>query len=58
MKTFSVFIRIEGTTEVIIKAENENEAREKVYQMIDNDEIMLPFEIEDVDVMETGGEKP
>ena len=52
MKTFSVFIRIEGTTEVIIKAENENEAREKVYQMIDNDEIMLPSEIEDIEIEE------
>ena len=52
MKTFSVFIRIEGTTEVIIEAENENEAREKVYQMIDNDEIMLPSEIEDIEIEE------
>lgn len=57
MKTFSVIITIGGATEISVEAENEEEAEEKVNRMIDDDEILLPFEITDIDISEIGGEK-
>lgn len=55
MKKFLVNIIFGGSTGIFVEAENEDEAREKVDQMIDNEEIMLPFEIVDVDIMEIRG---
>ena len=52
MKTFLVNIIFGGSTSIFVEAENEDEAREKVDQMIDDEEIMLPFEIADIEIEE------
>ena len=57
MKNFSITITIGGSTEVFIDAENEEEAEEKVNQMIDDDQILLPFEITNIEIEEKEEEK-